>query len=377
MGRALIVAFFILISGGGVCAMSQETPKSDRELASLVPREVQGWKSEGEDAVYDPDTIYGYIDGAGEVYRAYNFKRLLARRFVREAMPALIVDFFDMGTSADAFGVFTHDLMGKDAGIGQASTYKGGLLSFWKSHFFVSVYAEEENPETKAAVLKLGRSIDSSIMRTGRKPVLLNFLPDKNLDKKDIHYFHTHLILNYHFFVAEQNVLNLNAQTEAVLAAYGQKPDRGHLLLIRYRDVEKAQEAYYDFTRSYMPDLTEPGLAQTEDKKWTAAVISRNMIVIFFGASSREAAREMMVTVDKNITAKTSWGLIVGKDPVAVDATGVRILQAKRLKYFGEDKPLQPSPLHIALAETRHHLGRSGAGQIELIKLGWQEDILI
>jgi len=285
--------------------MSQETPKSDQEMASLVPREVRGWKAEGKDAVYDPDTIFGYIDGAGEVYRAYNFKRLLARRFVRQSMPALIVDFFDMGTSSDAFGVFTHDLMGENSGIGQGSTYKGGLLSFWKSRFFVSVYAEEENPEAKAAVLALGRSIDSSIKQTGRKPMLLEFLPKKNLDKKDIHYFHTHLILNYHFFVADQNILNLNAQTEAVLAAYGQKPDRGDLLLIHYPDVEKALEAYSDFTRAYMPDLTEPGLVQTEDKKWTAAVISRDMIIIFIGASSREAAREMMATVDKKITAKT------------------------------------------------------------------------
>jgi len=82
----------------------------------------------------------------------------------------------------------------------------------------------------------------------------------------------------------------------------------------------------------------------------------------------------------QNFSREYTWaykGLIVGQDPVAVDATGVRILQAKRLKSFGEEKPLQPSPHHIALAETRHHLGRSGAEQIELIKLGWQEDILI
>src|SRR4030042_1212650 len=33
-------------------------------------------------------------------------------------------------------------------------------------------------------------------------------------------------------------------------------------------------------------------------------------------------------------------GLLVGFDPVAVDATGVRIIQAKRREYFKEDRPI-------------------------------------
>ncbi|MFB0564164.1 MAG: DUF362 domain-containing protein [Candidatus Aminicenantaceae bacterium] len=70
-------------------------------------------------------------------------------------------------------------------------------------------------------------------------------------------------------------------------------------------------------------------------------------------------------------------GILVSRDPVAVDATGVRILQAKRREFFGEERPLQPPAKHIFLAETRHHLGVSNPERIELIKLGWKEDILI
>lgn len=70
-------------------------------------------------------------------------------------------------------------------------------------------------------------------------------------------------------------------------------------------------------------------------------------------------------------------GLLVGTDPVAVDATGLRILQAKRREYFGEDRPLDPPPKHILLADTRHGLGTADPEKIELIKIGWQEGILI
>ena len=70
-------------------------------------------------------------------------------------------------------------------------------------------------------------------------------------------------------------------------------------------------------------------------------------------------------------------GLIVSRDPVAADATGLRVLQAKRRDYFKEDRPLQPTPHHIQLADTRHHLGVSDPNRIELVKLGFDEGILI
>jgi len=70
-------------------------------------------------------------------------------------------------------------------------------------------------------------------------------------------------------------------------------------------------------------------------------------------------------------------GILVSQDPVAVDAIGVSILQAKRREYFGEERPLQPPAKHIHLADTRHSLGVSDLNRIELIKLGWEEGILI
>ncbi len=70
-------------------------------------------------------------------------------------------------------------------------------------------------------------------------------------------------------------------------------------------------------------------------------------------------------------------GLLAGFDPVAVDATGVSILTAKRNQFFGEVRPLNPPPKHIFLADTRHHLGTADPDKIELVRLGWKENILI
>ena len=79
---------------------------------------------------------------------------------------------------------------------------------------------------------------------------------------------------------------------------------------------------------------------------------------------------------DKEFTWKYN-GLLVGTDPVALDAVGLQILMAKRLSYFGEEKPMKPSPHHIAFADSKHKLGVADMSKINLIKLGENEDILI
>jgi len=70
-------------------------------------------------------------------------------------------------------------------------------------------------------------------------------------------------------------------------------------------------------------------------------------------------------------------GLIVGTDPVAVDAVGAHLLQVKRIAFFGEDKALDVPPVHITVADKKYHLGVSDLNRIQLIKRGWMEEVLI
>jgi Domain of unknown function (DUF362) len=72
----------------------------------------------------------------------------------------------------------------------------------------------------------------------------------------------------------------------------------------------------------------------------------------------------------------TYGGMFVSKDPVAADALGAELLRLKRLEFFGEDKPVTPTK-HIEYAETRHHVGVADLKRIDLVKLGWQEKLLL
>jgi hypothetical protein len=70
-------------------------------------------------------------------------------------------------------------------------------------------------------------------------------------------------------------------------------------------------------------------------------------------------------------------GFFVSFDPVAIDTMGLRLIQAKRLQYFGKEIALETPPKHIVVADKKYKLGTSDPKQIEFVKLGWMEDALI
>jgi hypothetical protein len=70
-------------------------------------------------------------------------------------------------------------------------------------------------------------------------------------------------------------------------------------------------------------------------------------------------------------------GLIVGTDPVAVDTIGAHLLQLKRAAFFGEDRALDVPSTHIIVADKKYKLGVSELSRIQLVKLGWMDEVLI
>jgi hypothetical protein len=277
----------ILIASGRTPSRSTALGQMASSLAALLPGQAAGWTAKPPDAAYDAETIFDYIDGAGEVYRAYNMKALLSRRYGKAGGPDIIADLFDMGSAADAFGVFTHDLDGEDWGLGQGSLYKGGLLTLWKGRYYAAVYAEEETDASQAALRELGRKLAETIAETGSKPDLLAVLPPGYDDPRRVRFLHSPVILNYHFAVARENVLGLDETTEAVLA---RAADKSALIVVRYPDDGKAAAALSGFRAALMPGAEKDGAARAADGTWTLAARQGRTVAALLRAPSAEAA---------------------------------------------------------------------------------------
>lgn len=209
-----------------------------------IPAEVAGWRSVDEGQIYDTESIYTYIDGHAEVYMAYGMVRCLSRRFSGpEGEPDIVLDLFEQASPADAFGVFTHDRDGEEVDIGQGGLFRHGWLSFWKGHWFGSVYVEGESEASKEAVLALGRAAADAITEVGEVPSLVAELPANGLDPRTVRFLHSQEILNGVVYLGYENALRFGPEVDAVVGRYERPEGGGWLLLVDYPDDATAELA--------------------------------------------------------------------------------------------------------------------------------------
>jgi hypothetical protein len=288
----------LLLSIASMLFLSSCRRGSLEEVASRVPREVDGWRAE-EDRTFDRETLFKYIDGGAELYLAYRFRRMVARRYAKAGGEPVALDIYDMETPEDAFGVFTAEReVGEEVKIGGGSEYSDGLLRFWKGRFFVSIFTPEPAPENERFVMELGRFVSRAIRSTGRKPDLLSILPERGLVERTIRYFHRHSILNHFYYLSEENILDLDTETDAVLARYEIEGGRPYLLAVRYPDEERAKTAYERFVKAYMPESRE-GVVRTEDGLWTAVSLKGKILAIVLDAPTREGGLALLGAIER------------------------------------------------------------------------------
>jgi hypothetical protein len=299
-----ILTWSLLLIGlltGAVTAGGEEKGKMNPEIS--LPSESSGWNWDGNEEQHTSKTLFGYMDGAAELYLAYGFQGLKVRRFERKGQSPITVELYEMASSADAYGVFSFERQDEPAGIGQGSEFGGGMLRFWKGRYFASIYAEGEGEEVEAALIKIGRAVADAVPETGPEPELTVFIPGKDLGLVDrsIRFFRSHVLLNQRFFIAHQNILNLSRETEALLAQYLRDGQKVHLLLIRYSDSKAAGEAYQSFMKAYLPDAGGKDRARTEDRKWTLGRQAGEWVLVVFGAPAEADAESLVRTTEEKL----------------------------------------------------------------------------
>lgn len=286
--------------------LSAEKEGRQATMKKLLPLGVEDYRADKKDEFYNRDQSFRYMDGAAELYRAYAFKLLMVRKYVKRGHPSILVEFFDMGNSEDAFGIFSYQTEDEEVGVGQGSDYGGGLLRFWRGKYFANVYAEQDTPSMRNDVLKIGHVISEKVKRKGQKPSLIRFLPSEGLSERSIRYFHLHQVLNHHYFISHQNILHLGERTNGILATYPQQQtkEKNFLLLLQYPSKKLAETAFQSFVKAYMPDAIDSRAIKTENGKWASMKIYQQYLLIVFDASSEEKAGELIKATLRGLEGK-------------------------------------------------------------------------
>lgn len=242
---------------------------------------------------YTPDNLFDYINGGAEMYLSYGLAGMKGRVYSCENLPDVMVDVYEMTEAKNAFGVFTQSRDKEEQTYGQGSQTNRDAVVFWKDRYYTIISAAKVTPESGEAIRYLASTIDKAIPEKGKIPAIVGCLPKKDLAVAGYTYFHHYIWLNTYYFVADFNILNIDAQTDAVMAKYGPPEQRSYLLMVEYPDKTSAQKAYEQMKTRFAPETGTDVVVCLENNKWFSLWIKDNRVGVIFNGASRESTEEL------------------------------------------------------------------------------------
>ena len=145
--------------------------------------DIAGWRPDGEAKSYDTQTLWEYINGAAELFLAYDFQELrvldIASRNTKNFI--VTVSIYDQDTPLNAFGVYNtecpdaSDQLAIGGGAIVLPPYQALLL---KDRYYVKIDAFEGEID-QAAGEKLLQAVAEALTGTDGLPEELQWLPTK------------------------------------------------------------------------------------------------------------------------------------------------------------------------------------------------------
>ncbi|HGJ66838.1 TPA: hypothetical protein ENS27_15865 [bacterium] len=298
----LLWAIFIIISVIGcvkqnidenqILAKSSSGDETDEfiNLIKFHEKDISGWKLASKIRMYDKNNIFDYIDGAAELYFAYDFFKVVTAEY-QNGQTSILVDVYDMTNSENAFGIYSLNRY-KGANyvrIGNEGILEDATLEFWKGQYYCKVYSFNQSEEYQKIVADIGSKIASRIHDFGKEPNIIKRLPQDGLIHKTEQFFTRKLGLDNVYFISDENVLELDGQTKGIIAEYQLNDKTFHIFMVEYPSPEKAISAF-DTYSEYLTkkgEINEKKVYKVENR-FTYIKLGGNIISGFWDVESEE-----------------------------------------------------------------------------------------
>jgi hypothetical protein len=270
-------------------------------LATSGNGKVPGWKLASPVETYDEESIFNYIDGAAELYFAYDFRAVAAAEY-QNGETSIIVDVYDMTTPEGAFGIYSLNRYSTAnyVDIGNEGIMSGTNLDFWKGRYFCKVYSFDMSEKYQDDVVSFGDRLASEILEAGEEPAVLGLLPQNSLIPGSARFFSRKLGLDNIRYVSEENVFNLSEETKGVVAEYQVGDSKFDTFVILYPSPDKAFSAFEKYS-NYLAErngqLLSAETANTGtrrifevDGKFTSISLKDQRLMGFWDVDSQEIA---------------------------------------------------------------------------------------
>jgi hypothetical protein len=219
------------------------------DIAPLFPGAAGGVTVTKPVREFDPKSVYDYMDGGADIYLRFDFQRLDTAEYELAGKP-VVVEVYDMGSSPEAYGIFSTNPRGESVAAGQGARFEGPMLRAWQDRYFIKIATSEDTPAFREFATQAARGFATGIGAEGALPDLLGALPAA-LHPAQIRYLHTDEDMNTAYYVSTDDALRLaKGKTDVAYAEarLGGKPLS--IAVIRYRSAAERTKAVAGFTKS-------------------------------------------------------------------------------------------------------------------------------
>jgi hypothetical protein len=226
-------------------AFAQEGSRSG--LQALLPQ-IPGWSFSEDPRVYQPGTLFEYIDGAAENYLSYEFKELIVANYKNSQSEAtLTLEIYDMSSDINAFGIYSSERYPESLflAIGNQGYIEEGALNFIVGSLYVKLLCFDCGEKDETALRSVAKKIEQSVPQKGRLPALLNVFPKDGL------------IAHSEKFIL-RNVLGFAFLHDGYLADYKAKDQEFVLFIIEGKDEAEAKTMLGQYLAAQTKNNQEP-----------------------------------------------------------------------------------------------------------------------
>lgn len=222
-----------------------ENPATECLQLAATGSDIPDWKLAPPTTSYNKKTIFDYINGAAELYFAYDFRAVAAAEY-QDGETSVIIDVYDMTTPEGAFGIYSLNRYPEASyvDIGNEGILTGTELNFWKGQYFCKIYSFDMDEKYQKAVVNFGNKLALNIKEAGTSPAIIERLPQNGMVPKTARFFSRKLGLDNIHYVSKENILSLNSDTKGAVAEYEIGENTFQLFVIEYPSLDTAFSAF-------------------------------------------------------------------------------------------------------------------------------------
>jgi hypothetical protein len=147
--------------------------------------EMSGWKQDGKAQIFSPKTLYEYINGAADLYLAYEFQDLRVAEYKGEKKAGVTVEVYRHKTPTQAFGIYSQERLAnaKFLDIGAQGYHEPNVLNFLTGPYYVKINGFNTGEDDEKVLMPFAKKVEEILGGKTLLPQVLSSFPQEGMKK--------------------------------------------------------------------------------------------------------------------------------------------------------------------------------------------------